>query len=291
MTIAAAYLTSDGVVFGADSTATYTGAVGPQLANHTQKVFEIGEGTQFGFCVCGDGGIGPVTHRTVSALLGDWVQSQSNVTVLRLANRLLELCRELTLSSDGETIVHRVGYVSYFLGGIDPGRVPKLMQVQYAARIDRDPATGVETRVQIEKATEFTIKAAYFDGQPDFWHRTFFGFAQNLPQVLLGQLKAALLEPGDDPSPLEMVFATAWNASVRQFCSNAFNDIPLRDAIDYIHSSIFATIKGFKFKQGTPACGGPIEVAYVSTDRKFRWARHKAFDSAVSENETHNDDR
>jgi hypothetical protein len=30
-------------------------------------------------------------------------------------------------------------------------------------------------------------------------------------------------------------------------------------------------------------CGGPIEIAVITTDRRFRWVRHKDWDVAIAE--------
>ncbi len=43
------------------------------------------------------------------------------------------------------------------------------------------------------------------------------------------------------------------------------------------------TIKTMKFSHMAPVCGGPVEIAVVTTDRKFRWVRHKKFDAAIGE--------
>ncbi len=59
--------------------------------------------------------------------------------------------------------------------------------------------------------------------------------------------------------------------------------LPIREAIDWVHASIYATIKMMKFSQLAPVCGGPIEIAVVTTDRNFRWVRHKQFDAAIGE--------
>jgi hypothetical protein len=58
-------------------------------------------------------------------------------------------------------------------------------------------------------------------------------------------------------------------------------DLPLREAIDWVHASIYTTIKAMKFSHWKPYCGGPIEVAAISTDRRFRWVRHKNFGAAL----------
>jgi hypothetical protein len=59
--------------------------------------------------------------------------------------------------------------------------------------------------------------------------------------------------------------------------------VPIRDAIDFVHACIASTIKAFKFSNHSQICGGPIEIAVVTTDRNFRWVRHKAWDAAINE--------
>jgi len=61
--------------------------------------------------------------------------------------------------------------------------------------------------------------------------------------------------------------------------------LPVRDAVDYVHSSIYCTIKAMKFSSFPQVCGGPIEIAVITTDRKFRWVRHKAWDAAIIDGE------
>ena len=55
----------------------------------------------------------------------------------------------------------------------------------------------------------------------------------------------------------------------------------LPEAIDWVHTVIYTTIKAMKFSHYVPICGGPIEIALISSDRKFRWVRHKRFDEAL----------
>jgi hypothetical protein len=59
--------------------------------------------------------------------------------------------------------------------------------------------------------------------------------------------------------------------------------LPIRDAIDFTHACISSTIKAFKFSGLSPICGGPIEIAVITTDRRFRWVRHKQWDTAIAE--------
>jgi len=72
MTIAAAYLTSEGVVFGTDSTTTVSTQRGvSQILNYAQKIFEVGKQSRFGVCTWGAGSIKGVSHRTFVARLAD----------------------------------------------------------------------------------------------------------------------------------------------------------------------------------------------------------------------------
>jgi hypothetical protein len=48
-------------------------------------------------------------------------------------------------------------------------------------------------------------------------------------------------------------------------------DLPIGDAIDHVHTYLHVTVKVFKFMFGAPVCGGPIEVAFVTTvTNRFR---------------------
>ena len=71
MTIAACYLSTEGVVLGADSTATYCRTDGDRHFNHAQKLFEIGRNSTLGFVTWGMGSLGPTSYRTMLAELSD----------------------------------------------------------------------------------------------------------------------------------------------------------------------------------------------------------------------------
>lgn len=57
-------------------------------------------------------------------------------------------------------------------------------------------------------------------------------------------------------------------------------NLPLREAIDWIHTVIHTTIRAIKFNQ-EHSCGGPVEIAVITTDRPFRWVCHKSLDAAI----------
>jgi hypothetical protein len=63
--------------------------------------------------------------------------------------------------------------------------------------------------------------------------------------------------------------------------------VPIREAIDFTHACLLTTIKAMKFSAQPQRCGGPIEIAVITTDRPFRWVTHKTWDSAIREGEPH----
>lgn len=277
MTIAAAYLTSEGVVLGADSTTTIsqTGGAVVQLLDHAQKVYEIGERSHFGLCTFGSGRAGPISHRTISARLGDWMVGK-DPTVMGLAQELVGLLT--AQASAAGTIPFAVGY---FIGGTDPDHEPKCVRVEFSfTGPDASGKPAVSTTT-----TPLVVGQASFDGAPDYFTRVFHGFAPGLPEAILAELQKILAQHKALPPDLDKLFMEAFGQAQPKFASTGFNDLPLREAIDYIHTYLAVTIKAFKFRYGPPPCGGPIEIAYISSDRPFRWARHKRFDSAIAEHQ------
>src|SRR5947209_7896804 len=71
MTIAACYLSPEGVVFGADSTTTFGVADGIRHYNFAQKVFEIGQSSTLGAVIWGMGNFPGTSHRTLLAEFAD----------------------------------------------------------------------------------------------------------------------------------------------------------------------------------------------------------------------------
>ena len=263
MTIAAAYLVSDGIVLGADSSTTVqvskpegTGVV--QLLLHSQKVFEVGENSRLGVCTWGAGSFGNVSHRTVVAQLADKVNDKTTV----------KEAAEILVSIGGPLIKEKgVPFVGYYLGGWNPGNhEPACFQIEISPK---------ESKVNL-----IQLGLCSFSGNPIFFSRVFWGFDQRLPDKLKDELKKTIKIDNFDA-----VFTQAFTNSLAGLPSIGFQDLPIREAIDFVYSYLHITVKAEKFKFGAPSCGGPIEVAFVSTDRRFRWVRHKPFSSAIIEQE------
>ena len=94
MTIAACYLSSEGVVFGADSTSTmFVKGWGPDATgaehhyNYAQKVFQVGQDSTLGMTMWGLGNVGAISHRTLIAQFADSLLASAAQSVEEVANR------------------------------------------------------------------------------------------------------------------------------------------------------------------------------------------------------------
>jgi hypothetical protein len=106
-------------------------------------------------------------------------------------------------------------------------------------------------------------------GVPNMIHRLFFGTDDAIQSSILtsGMWKG-------NPQDLSALLAQ----------HNLIHPVlPIRDAIDFVYTCIYSTTKAIKFSNRLQVCGGPIEIAVITTDREFRWVRHKQWDTAINE--------
>src|SRR5581483_8049059 len=108
-----------------------------------------------------------------------------------------------------------------------------------------------------------------FWGAPNFMKRLIFGADDTLKQNLLNSGKWT-----GNAADLDAIFE-------KEKLGHAI--LPIRDAVDFVHTCIYSTIKALKFSNLNQICGGPIELAVITTDRRFRWVRHKTWDAAILE--------
>ena len=262
MTIAAAYLTSEGVVFGADSTATQTQKSGGnvQLLNHAQKIYEIGEPAKgrLALCTWGLGRVRDCSHRTISVRVADSISPSTTVSA---ASQLI--AQEVQQAAAGSKLPTTLGY---FVGGWNPGtHKPECVEVVF------EPGKAASYR-------NFRLGEAAFRGAPEMFERAFVGMDMRLPDLIFQELQQLIPVP---PATLAPALETAIQKALNKIPHGGALDVPLREAIDFINMYMHLTIKAFKFRFGPPVVGGPIEIGFVSTDRYFRWVRHKSFDSAI----------
>lgn len=276
MTIAVCYLSREGAILGADSTTTNTLPDGSnQYFDNQQKVLEIGTNSSLGIVTWGLGGWGNTTYRTMVAEFGDQIAERPPHTVERAArlwaNKMWEVYNEnfadvvtafrmleaKALRSPKEE--EQLNRLRAFSGGFClAGRMactrrPAAVAVTFGPDMDSP------------QLTPLTYDAPRFWGVPNLIQRLLSGFDQDSVMRIINS-------PKWNGTPEELVDL------LRPAILQIPGSLPLREAIDWVFSSIFITIKAIKFSSLPPVCGGPIEIGVVSSDRQFRWVRHKGLD-------------
>jgi hypothetical protein len=293
MTIAACYLSSEGVVLGADSTTTvFVSGRGHQQGsthhyNFAQKVFEFGDrGATAGVVLWGMGSIGDVSYRTFIAEVADDAANKGlptfddvvNLTASTFWQRYAsELAQPIKRARDLESLGDKrtdkesaelLFWKQNLSGGFCIGgrwkavRRPRAFKILFSPLLTAPP--GPE---------ELTAGNAVFWGCPNLIERIFYGIDEGLFERIADSGKWQ----GDIQELVDLVRESALGRPA---------DLPLREAIDYVYAVIYTTIRAMKFSHLAPVCGGPIEVAAISTDRPFRWVCHKRLREAIEDSRT-----
>jgi hypothetical protein len=285
-------LSPEGVVLGADSTASFQLADGPHYFNNAQKLFEVGPvGSTLGMIVWGMGGLQESSHRTLIAQLADGFKgAKKPKTVGEVMNRWIDhfwaayskeqagsIARVKSLDAmpahdpngqtpgcrseaeDSEYKALKLGLaVGFCIGGyILPDRTAHALFVVFEPLLPKP------------KAIALPMHGYGFWGAPIMVNRLLFGADE--------RLKDAILKSGHwngKDTDLDAVLSAYRLQHLR---------MPIRDAIDFVNAYILSTIKAFKFSSLAQICGGPIELAVIRTDRAFEWVRHKPWDAALEE--------
>ncbi len=286
MTIAACYVASEGIVFGADSTTTvFVPAPGDQPPvehhlNFAQKIFEIGDKSTLAITTWGLGSLFSASYRTLIANLADSLAVQPPANVNEVAwrwnqlfwsayssdlaaplQRAKELFAKPVRSPEEDAELRKLdenSFCGFCIGGhVLPNRLPEAYEIRFHATMFLP-----EPPIPLER------------GRAKFW-----GWQNLIERVLWGV---------DDGVFGAVLASGKWTGSEAELAQALLSqslgqphDLPLREAIDWIHASIYTTIKAIKFSHWRPYCGGPIELAVISTDRRFRWVRHKDFGAAI----------
>lgn len=286
------YLSPEGAVLGADSTSSAPIAFGYHYLNYNQKLFELGEkDSTVGVLTWGLAGLSTASYRTLLA---------------RLADDLKE-----TPPDDLKGIADRWASQFWAVYSSDPQLKPYLAIYQALAAKPRhdpqDPAS--RTKDEEQKFTEiglslpvgFCIAGYWLPDRSPAAFEVSFGPGMTAPPAPVPLPSGTYfswgvpnmitrLIDGVDPSlGWRILNSGKWNGTQADLkvlldqCRLAHPLLPIRDAIDFVHSCIFSTIKAMKFSTLSQVCGGPIEVAVITSDRRFRWVQHKEMNAAIME--------
>ena len=268
LTIAMCYLSPEGIVLGADSTASFTHPDGSfHYFNHAQKLFRVGETGSVGVLTWGLGGLSGISYRTLIAELADDLEATPPANMLDVADRwagrfwaaysdrlssAIKRCKDLGAKS-APTPGLVVGFC--IAGAVLPSRATSAYEVVFEPLAD--------------EPTPKAVSGSPMWGAPNMIQRLMAGYDPKLRGALISSGKWSGSEPELD------------NLLGQHRLSHAI--LPIREAIDFVHTCIYSTIKALKFSSLKQICGGPIEIAVITTDRQFRWVKHKAFDAAITE--------
>jgi len=301
VTIAMCYVSPEGIVLGADSTSSSsvldgaTATAGYHYLNFNQKLFEIGDpGTAtLAVLTWGWGGFADTSHRTFLATFQESLWS-SGVTSVDAAATLFATLLWSTYSTDK--------FINFFKAlaakpPVDPNATPP---DPMARTEDEEKLLG---RLQRDFVVGFCLAGYWL---PDRTPKAFVvGCSPNdtampvpspIPVGNYGFFGAPnmikrLINGSDDNLKDSILKSGKWNGTDVELVDLLNQHVlghptlPIRDAIDFVHSCIYSTIKGMKFSNFYQICGGPIELAVITTDRRFRWVRHKPWDAAIAEGE------
>jgi hypothetical protein len=280
MTIAACYVSREGVVLGADSTSTFTLEQNHYL-NHAQKIFEIGESSTFGVVTWGLGRLQDVSYRTFTAQLADDLQKTEPESVRDVAERWSKLLwpeyqacftkqiqrskdllakEDLTDEEGAEFAAFDEWITGFCLGGYcQKDRKPDAYEIT------------LDLRDELPEVKQITPHLPTFWGAPNIVERLIY----SMDWRLFSDILRSKHWKGQTKDLVDMMKPYALRTP----------ELPIREAIDFVHASIYSTIKALKFSSYEQTCGGPIEIAVITSDRRFRWVRHKRMDEAIREQE------
>jgi hypothetical protein len=283
------YVAEEGVVLGADSTSSVPCADGLHYFDFNQKVFEIGQNSTLGIVTWGLGSLRPTSYRTLVALLDDDLAATPAMNVREVAQRW---CDSFWKSYAEFEPVVRCRHLHSMLPCPDGDVVPlpnsrtkeeenDYWNLRYACGVgfcvagymlpDRSPqAIAMYFDPLQPKPGPEPLMGPYSGwGVPNVIDRLIFGSDANLRRAILSSSNWTGTESELDQLLREQTFQ--------------HGPLPIRDAVDFVYSGIYSTIKGMKFSSMPQVCGGPIEIAVITTDRKLRWVRHKAWDAAIND--------
>ncbi len=293
MTIAGIYLSPEGVVFGADSTASafLPNNGGIHFFDFTQKVFEIGDESTLGLITWGMGGVESTSHRTLIAQLGDDLEVKPAQSVKEVADRWTDRFWNAYTAMQA--------YKDCVALAAKPAHDPTLPVPPVGMRtaVEEGQLQGLRNHLGVG----FGI-GGYVDGNrtPEAFVIWFHPDQPKpsptpLPQHTLGwwgvpNFFSRLLKGADDNLIEALAKSGKWTgtrAELDQLVADVTilppGQLPIRDAVDYVYTCIVCTIKALKFSALPQLCGGPIEIAVVTTDRRFRWVNHKPWDAAIKD--------
>jgi hypothetical protein len=276
VTIAIAGNFTEGVVLGVDSAVTYMGGGNgvAKIYNGAQKLYHLG-------------------------LARDWSDSPYAVVIFGAAdfagrpwrNLLADFWRHKVLPkkdgiSEFRTAADLLNTLTEFLLVIEPDKQKRREAGLYVSGFGPDDVAvrSYELKTDTLATKEIPTGAIACDGMVPVVRHLLHGVddrTANAIRATFGNLQVEVTQ-GQTKSKkrLDEAILEVLAGSVESRCIPDM-DMPLRNAIDYVHFLVYSTVRHFKFASGAPVCGGDIELAAITMDRGFRRIRTKPLDSEI----------
>lgn len=245
MTIVTCVKVRDGLVLGTDSMAhIQRGGEFGRAFTHATKLFQIND-LPIGVMSYGLGNVG---HRSIETLIREFEKTlrASQNSVNSVANALFKFMKKhydaLTENSGDVENLPRLGIA---VAGYGPGAV---FAEQRQFELPHDEAPNTPLASEEFGATWWGVAAPFF--------RLSMGYG---PLVRI-RLEEAGLEPAVAGALLD-------DLAIDVF----FDAMPVQDAVDYASFVLNTTIEYTRFTTQVAPCGGPLQVATILPDQRFKW--------------------
>ena len=273
MTIAIALKVGDGVVLGADSAATLSGAGG--IANvyfNAEKISNLVKGLPLGMATFGLGGL---DGRSVTALAKDlrqrlttgdanWRLDPGSYTMSDVATRvrrffydeyyLKEFPKKVKDAKGAE--IARWERMGFFVAGFSSGAAHAEV---WTIEID-DKGQCPQPKVALDSSQSGN---ATWAGAPEALNRLFRGWS--------GQVYSGLNASGIPEKAVEQFLTSLPMEPLIQAA------MPLQDAIDLVKYMVDVTVGFVRFIPGPPTVAEPCDIAAITKHEGFRWVRRKHY--------------
>jgi 20S proteasome alpha/beta subunit len=291
MTIACCFVVPEGIVLGADSTITTVIDGRPHYLNHNQKVFQVGEDSQYGIVTWGLTSFGDVSYRTLIGRLADKFEEAAPPSVLDAANIWSNLIWEAYKDAFSKEMERFRELESVISGRAEPTTKREISE----DKSQRDELNEIFANLRVGfciagySKRDRMPRAFEIDLNPQLRSQPVAQKVERLRHFGNDDVVSRIIGVFSDEIKRSILNSTFWTGDDRDLNNILANmkldrpDMTIRDAIDFVHYTIYSTIKATKFSTRDKDCGGPIELAVITTDRKFRWVQHKDWNSAIAD--------
>ena len=263
MTIAAAYLVPDGVVFGTDGETKVLDKKGTlqQTHNNTPQIFPIEEVTNAWFAICcwGSPQVGMFSHRSVAARLKNQLGNLDSIAIVDKVKSIITAMVEETRNKG--KINYNAGNFGYFLGGVNPNsHRPFCLQLNFQG-------DGLLFKEKEEERTKKSMELEEGEfrlaGGQDGLSSLLLGYDEAVKNRLITALKQRM--PNDVECEKLVVDALRQETAALEY-----DMIPLRSAVDslYTHLCVAARLK--RRNEKVQGASGATEICVISPDKPFR---------------------